>query len=132
MIGGSAINHSIIFALIAFLANTGREVTKGIVDVEGDQAMGIRTVAISMGVMTAALVSVVFYLSAVIVSILPLYYGFVSFWYFPFVVVTDIGLIYISFSLIRDSSRENSRRIKNLVRMLMLCGLFGFLVGSLT
>ncbi|NIP66676.1 hypothetical protein GWN63_04665, partial [Candidatus Bathyarchaeota archaeon] len=35
----------LIFAAIAFISNTGREVAKGIVDVEGDGSQGVDTIA---------------------------------------------------------------------------------------
>jgi len=129
--GDSGLTHSLLFAIIAFLANTGREVTKGIVDVDGDRASGIRTVAVSWGPALAAWVSVACYLSAVLVSLAPVYLRLVSLWYVPFVAVTDLGLIYLSVSLLREPSRENSRTVKNRVLPLMLSGLFGFLLGSL-
>jgi geranylgeranylglycerol-phosphate geranylgeranyltransferase len=132
VIGGeTGLSHSLLFALVAFLANTGREVTKGIVDIEGDKASGIRTVAVSNGPIAASWVSVACYLSAVLVSFFPVYLGLLSLWYIPFVVVTDLGLIYLSISLIREPTRENSRTVKNRVLPLMLSGLFGFLLGSL-
>jgi geranylgeranylglycerol-phosphate geranylgeranyltransferase len=131
MAGGGAMGSSVLFALIAFMANTGREVTKGIVDVEGDRASGIKTVAVSMGPGVAVWVSVALYISAVLVSYVPVYLGLVSIWYSPFVALTDIGLMYLSYSLVVDPSRENSRRVKNRVLPLMLSGLVGFLAGSL-
>ena len=131
MAGGAALGPSLLFALIAFLANAGREVTKGIVDVEGDEALGIRTVAVSSGVAVAAWVSTIGYVSAVLVSLVPIYLDMVSLWYVPFVAITDFGLLYLSISLIRNPSRENSRRVKNGVRLMMLIGLVGFLAGSL-
>lgn len=131
MAGGGAMGSSLLFALIAFMANTGREVTKGIVDVEGDRASGIKTVAVSRGPGVAVWVSVALYISAVLVSYVPVYLGLVSIWYSPFVALTDIGLMYLSYSLVVDPSRENSRRVKNRVLPLMLSGLVGFLAGSL-
>jgi len=131
MAGGGAMGSSLLFALITFMANTGREVTKGIVDVEGDRASGIKTVAVSMGPGVAVWVSVALYISAVLVSYVPVYLGLVSIWYSPFVALTDIGLMYLSYSLVVDPSRENSRRVKNRVLPLMLSGLVGFLAGSL-
>jgi geranylgeranylglycerol-phosphate geranylgeranyltransferase len=130
-VGGSALKASLLFAVIAFLANTGREVTKGIVDLEGDRSSGVATVAVSRGPPAAAWLSALCYVSSVVFSLAPPYLGLVSLWYVPFVVVTDVGLLYLSLSLVRDPSRENSRRVKNLVRMLMVSGLFGFLAGSL-
>jgi geranylgeranylglycerol-phosphate geranylgeranyltransferase len=131
MVGGDALGPSLLFSSIAVLTCMGREVTKGIVDVEGDRASGVRTVAVSRGVKAAALLSALFYVSAVVVSILPLYFGLVSFWYVPFVAVTDLGLAYLSFSLMREPSRENSRSVKNRVLPLMMSGLLGFLAGGL-
>ncbi len=131
MVGGEALGPSLLFSSIAFLTCLGREVTKGIVDVEGDRVSGVRTVAVSRGVKAAALLSAFFYVSAVAVSILPLYFGLVSFWYVPFVAVTDFGLVYLSFSLLREPSRENGRSVKNRVLPLMMSGLLGFLAGGL-
>lgn len=39
----------VLFASMAFLSNTGREITKGIVDVKGDGAEGIKTLAVRFG-----------------------------------------------------------------------------------
>jgi geranylgeranylglycerol-phosphate geranylgeranyltransferase len=39
----------LIFASIAFLSNTGREITKGIVDVKGDATAKVRTMAVRYG-----------------------------------------------------------------------------------
>ncbi len=122
---------AILFSLIAFLSNTGREVTKGIVDIEGDRKEGVRTLAVSLGPRAASLAAVFFYLLAVAASVLPLYLNLVSIWYMPFVVVTDFGLIYGSVVLIREPSRENSRRVKNSVLYWMLIGLLAFAAGGL-
>jgi geranylgeranylglycerol-phosphate geranylgeranyltransferase len=124
-------HSAILFSLIAFLSNTGREVTKGIVDIEGDRKEGVRTLAASLGPRAASLAAVFFYLLAVAASVLPLYLGLVSIWYMPFVVVTDLGLIRGSVVLIREPSRENSRRVKNSVLYWMLMGLLAFAAGGL-
>ncbi|MFQ6052970.1 MAG: geranylgeranylglycerol-phosphate geranylgeranyltransferase [Candidatus Bathyarchaeia archaeon] len=122
---------SLLFVLMAFLSNTGREITKGIVDVEGDRSKGVRTVAVSKGVRTAASAAATIYLSAVFVSLLPIPLGLVSFWYVPFVALTDVGLVVSSYVLLRNPSQENSRSIKNRALIWMMSGLIGFLVGSL-
>ena len=54
--GGLQLNV-LLFALMAFLANTGREITKGIVDVKGDSSEGIKTLAVRFGEKTAAIVA---------------------------------------------------------------------------
>jgi len=122
---------SSIFVALAFLANTGREVTKGIVDVEGDKLKGVRTIAVSFGQQTAASLAVAFFCSAVVLSVLPWRLGLVSFWFVPFVVVTDTGLVASSVWLLRDLSRENAKRIKSLVLIWFVVGLIAFLAGTL-
>lgn len=121
---------SLIFVIIAFLSNTGREVTKGIVDVEGDRKKDVRTVAVRFGARFAAVLSVVSYVSAVVLSVLPWLWGWVSVWFVPFVVVTDVGLAVSSVWLLRDYSRENARRIKRLVLVWFVFGLLAFLAGT--
>jgi len=122
---------SLYFSLMAFLSNTGREVAKGIVDVEGDRGLGVKTVAVSRGPRVASRLAATFFLAAAATSVAPVFLGLVSLWYTPFVVVTDLGLIYGGYSLVKDPSRENSRRVKNRVLILMLVGLAGFAAGSL-
>lgn len=119
------------FSGIAFLANTGREITKGIVDVDGDKREGVRTIAVTSGEKNAARVASLFFLSAVAVSIYPIYTQLVSFWYTPFIAITDLGLIYSSYQVIRDPTRETSRQVKTMILYLMLIGLIGFAAGSL-
>jgi len=131
LVGDSAFYSSLIFTFIAFLTNTGREITKGIVDIEGDRAEGINTIAVLHGSEKAAFSSVVLYVLAVCLSAVPVLWGIVSFWYIPFILVTDAGLLYASYSLYRNFSRENSRKVKNIVRVLMIIGLLGFLAGSI-
>lgn len=122
---------SLSFSGIAFLANTGREITKGIVDVDGDRKEGVRTIAVTSGEKNAAMIASLFFLSAVLVSIYPIYSQIVSFWYIPFVAITDLGLIYSSYQVISDPTRETSRQVKTRILYLMLVGLIGFAAGSL-
>ncbi|NQT07600.1 UbiA family prenyltransferase [Candidatus Bathyarchaeota archaeon] len=131
MTGSSGLGGALLFASIVFLTNTGREITKGIVDVEGDRENNVRTVAVRSGAGAAAWASILCYVLAVAISYVPVHYGIVTFWYLPFVAVTDLGLVYLSYSLMTDHGRENSRRVKNGVRILMMFGLVGFLLGNL-
>lgn len=119
----------LLFASMAFLSNTGREITKGIVDTKGDQAEGIKTLAVRFGERAAAAVAVVFYLSAVALTPVTWFLGIVGFWFIPFVLVTDIGLIVCSVILLRDHSREKARKIKKIVLYLFLVGLLAYLFG---
>jgi geranylgeranylglycerol-phosphate geranylgeranyltransferase len=121
----------VIFAAIVFLSNMGREIAKGIVDVRGDARKHIRTVAVLRGERDAAFVSSIFFLSAVALSPFPWLWELVSDWFLPPVLLTDIGLVASSFWLMHDHSRDNARRVKNLILVWFITGLLGFLVGRL-
>ncbi len=121
----------VIFAAIVILSNTGREITKGIVDVRGDAHKHIRTVAVIRGERDAAFVSSIFFFSAVALSPFPWLLKLVSDLFLPLVLLTDIGLVASSFWLIHDHSRDNAKRVKNLVLVWFITGLLAFLVGRL-
>ena len=129
-IGTLALNV-LLFASMAFLANTGREVTKGIVDTRGDRVEGIKTLAVRFGEGKAAVVAVVFYLSAVALTPVTWMLGLVGFWFIPVVLVTDIGLVVCSAILLLNHSREKARKIKNTVLLLFLVGLLAYIFGVL-
>jgi len=119
----------LLFASMAFLSNTGREITKGIVDVKGDSAKNVKTLAVRFGELKAAAAAASFYGFAICLSPLPVVLGLVSFWFVPFVLVTDFGLVECSVLLVKNPSRENARRIKKLVLILFIVGLLAFIFG---
>jgi len=121
----------LLFASMAFLSNTGREITKGIVDVQGDKIRNVQTLAVHYGERTAAVAATLFYFSAVLLSPLPWFLDLVSIWFLPLVLVTDFGLAASSFMLLNDYSRENARRVKQQVLACFLVGLIAFVVGNL-
>ena len=134
--GSMAVTNTIqlnvlLFALMAFLSNTGREITKGIVDVKGDSAEGIKTLAVRYGDKKAAVAASIFYISAVALTPLPLVLGLVSIWFIPLVLVTDVGLVASSLVLLRNYSRENARKIKKLVLLWFVFGLLAYIFGAL-
>lgn len=119
----------VLFASMAFLSNTGREITKGIVDVKGDSAEGVKTLAVRFGEKNAAVVAVAFFIFAVVLTPVTWVLGLVGIWFIPFVLVTDVGLILCSALLLRDHSREKARRIKKVVLYLFLVGLLAYIFG---
>jgi geranylgeranylglycerol-phosphate geranylgeranyltransferase len=118
-----------LFASMAFLSNTGREITKGIVDVNGDRAEGVKTLAVRFGEKSAAVTAVVFFIFAVALTPVTWFLGLVGVWFIPFVLVTDVGLIVCSVLLLRDHSREKARHIKKVVLYLFLVGLLAYIFG---
>jgi len=121
-----------IFFLLAFLANTAREVAKGIADVAGDSSKGIMTIAVMQGPKRAAELAAAFFVVAVLLSFLvPVLDQRVSMLYYPIVVVADLGFFYSSYRLIRDPTATTVRKVKSQVLIWMLLGLVGFFVGGI-
>src|SRR5881409_1909903 len=91
-----------IFSILAFLANLGREVAKGIPDAQGDRELGVNTLAVSHGPRFAARVSSSLFVLAASLSILPLLpwgLGGVSILYVPGVALADLGFVYSAWRL---------------------------------
>ena len=134
--GGLAVNNLrpllFIFFLLAFLANTAREVAKGITDVAGDSSKGIMTIAVTQGPKRAAQLAATFFVAAVLLSFLaPVFDQKVSLFYYPGVVIADLGFLYSSYQLIHDPAATTVRRVKSQVLVWMLLGLVGFFMGGI-
>jgi len=128
VIGVFSLNN-FLFAAMAFLSNTGREVIKGIVDTSGDKIHGIKTIAVLWGEKRAAYVASMLYLCAVILSTVPWILGLVSIRYLALVGMTDTGFIFTSIFLSNNPSRERARRVKRTVLIWMLLAMLAFLSG---
>ncbi len=128
---GSLSGALIVFSLMAFLANTGREVTKGIADIEGDKIKDVRTLAVTCGSKKAARIAAAFYLAAVAVSPVPLISGWLSPLYGITVSAADLGFLYSSTRLFFGISPREALSIKSWVLLWMALGLASFLIGAL-
>lgn len=121
----------LIFAMLAFLSSLGREIVKGIVDVAGDTARGVKSVAVTKGNSNAAAQGAAFFLLAVVLSVLPIGLHMVSQYYIPIVVICDIGFLLTSYSLVTNPTPGNAKRNKKYVLVWMTFGLLAFLIGTL-
>ena len=132
--GGLAVDNLrpllFIFFLLAFLANMAREIAKGIADIVGDSAKGVRTVAVVMGTSPAARMTASLFAVAVVLSFTAPLFDNVSLFYYPGVAVADVGFLYSSYRLLRDQTPKTVRAVKTQVLFWMLLGLVGFLMGG--
>jgi len=119
-----------VFALLAFLAGMGREVIKGMADIEGDSRGGVRTLAVTRGLSTASKTGALFFGLAVLLSAIPIIFGMVSWLYVPIVLVCDTGFLYSAYSIVKDPSPRNALRSKNQALGWMLLGLIAFIAGG--
>lgn len=111
-----------IFALVAFLAALGREILKGIVDLEGDRRVGVRTIAATKGEAFAARLSSSILLAAVALSVVALAFvkETVLVAYTVLVSATDALFAYVAARLFLNSERSTAQR----GRLITLAGMF--------
>jgi geranylgeranylglycerol-phosphate geranylgeranyltransferase len=121
----------VIFSIIIFLANTGREITKGIVDIPGDRVRRVMTIAVRYGGKTAAEYAFSFYIAAVILSFLPYILGISGKTYLALVTIVDILIVLSSLELLRRPDKTTANRVKRRVLYAMLLGLIAFALSSL-
>ncbi|BAA79070.1 probable (S)-2,3-Di-O-farnesylgeranylglyceryl synthase [Aeropyrum pernix K1] len=121
-----------VFSTMVFLAVLGREVAKGVPDVEGDKAAGVRTVAVVFGKKTAAAVASALYLASAALGYIPLIYGYVDpLIYTPFILLLTLLVLREALLIVKRPTRENVLAHKNRVLGYMLIGLIAFALGTL-
>jgi len=94
-----------IIALIAFIAGSGREIMKDVMDFEGDKVKGVKSFPKYIGVRKSNIIAAFFYIIAVVLSLIPffnenfeLYY--LNYYYLTIVFITDTMLLSTSLHLI--------------------------------
>ncbi|MDY6930390.1 MAG: UbiA family prenyltransferase [Halobacteriota archaeon] len=123
----------IILSMITFLAGLGREIMKGIIDVEGDALRDVKTIARVYGVKRAGTVSVILYLTSVLLSLLPFIYdlgGFRNYRYLVLVCLADITFIYSCLKLFGSEDRDTINGLRKTTIIAMLFGLIAFFTGG--
>jgi geranylgeranylglycerol-phosphate geranylgeranyltransferase len=120
-----------IFASLAFLSSLGREIVKGIVDVAGDSARGVKSLAATRGNAKAAKVGAILFCTAVALSALPAILGMVSEYYLPLVAICDIGFLLTAYSVLTNPTPRNAKRSKKYILIWMTFGLLAFVIGTL-
>ncbi len=118
-------------ALTSFLAATGREVVKTISDVEGDEARRVNSVARVYGSHAAAIVGGVLFLGAASSTVLPIVTGEVGVVFSTLILLPDVLFIYAAVKIIRDSTKTNALKIKNLTLIGMIIGMLVFIIGGI-
>ncbi|RLF99391.1 MAG: hypothetical protein DRN49_04435 [Thaumarchaeota archaeon] len=120
------------FAIPVYLSVLGREIIKGISDVEGDALKGIRSIARTKGKRFAGMLGGALYIAAVSVSPFPYILDLVSWPYIVIVLLADIGFIYSAISIVKNPSRAEALKVKKMSLLWMLIALIAFIMGSIT
>ncbi|MGC9554986.1 MAG: UbiA family prenyltransferase [Thermoplasmatota archaeon] len=128
---------SIIYfiALIAFLSGVAREITKDVMDLEGDAVRKTRSFPLYVGKRIATVIAFCFYLTAVALSLVPFalhvddaYYR--DYVYLAVVLVTDVMLVYTAALSVIRLDTEHLNRSRKISLAAIFIGLLAFMVGA--
>jgi geranylgeranylglycerol-phosphate geranylgeranyltransferase len=135
-LGNYFLNLAYLLALTSFLAGLGREVLKGIADIEGDKLRKIKTVALSRGARAAKNLSSALFVLAVASSILPILFRLLGsgsglYVYVGLVLIPDAIFVYLAFRTLSMKANSESLRLKGIALLGMLFGLLAYLAAGL-
>jgi geranylgeranylglycerol-phosphate geranylgeranyltransferase len=129
--GGRVLDSLLLFmASTSFLAGVGREVVKAMADVPGDQKRGVRSYASVHGLKAAAALGALFFLGAVVTSLLPLMVIPVSTLYRVGVVLPDAAFVYLAYRILTHADVKGALSVKKTALLGMLVGLIVFIGGA--
>ncbi|MDH7517994.1 MAG: UbiA family prenyltransferase [Candidatus Thermoplasmatota archaeon] len=123
-----------IIALIAFLAGSGREIMKDVMDYEGDKKLGVKSLPKYIGARKSNILSAIFYITAVALSFLPFFMREFSIYYlnYPYlylIFVTDTMLLGTALQLI-FKKKANLKFYRKFTLAAIFLGLIAFLIGA--
>jgi len=140
LFGGAMINPDIpkiiyFIASMAFLSGIGREITKDLMDIEGDALRNTKSLSMYIGEKNAMRVASSLYLGAVSLSFLPFFFNFGelyfhNFRYLSIVLISDLIFFHISVRMIFFDKTEDVGTHRKSSLIAASLGLAAFLVGA--
>jgi geranylgeranylglycerol-phosphate geranylgeranyltransferase len=123
-----------IVALIAFLAGSGREIMKDVMDFKGDKEKGVKSFPKYIGIRNSNMLSAFFYIIAITLSFLPFFldnftFYYQNYYYLALILLTDTMLLSTSLQLI-FKKRVNMKFYRKFTLIALFVGLLAFLIGA--
>ena len=125
------------FVTMIFFSALGREVLKGVMDIEGDKAQGVKTIAVRYGAKNAAIFCSVLFIIAVPFSPIPLFLTFLkrstiaSVFYVVSISITLLLLLYSGFTLVIDPSKETGIKGRKRTKLAFWSLVLGFFMATI-
>lgn len=124
LLGGAIVGNiekTYALAGMAILVNIGREITKDIEDMEGDE--GRRTLPMIIGKRNAGIMASVFYIAGPVLSVWPMFTDMFTSLYYS-VLIPDAMFLYAAYILF-----SNPHRSQKVAKYAMLVALVAFILG---
>jgi len=128
----SANQVAILIFFLIFLSNTGREITKGIADAEGDKHKNVKSVALLFGAKKAAVLASIFFCLTTITG--PMFYHSLNISN-PIIILPTIlgemGFMLSAYKLLHNQSPEGALQVNRQVNIWMIILLVVLILGNL-
>jgi 4-hydroxybenzoate polyprenyltransferase len=126
-----------IIALIAFLAGSGREIMKDVMDFKGDKEKGVKSFPKYIGIRKSNILAACFYLVAIALSFLPFFMSkydiyYMNYYYLFPVLITDTMLLSTSLQLFfkKQVHMVHMKLYRRFTLIAIFIGLLAFLLGA--
>ena len=118
------------FALIGFFIDLGEEIAGDAMDIEGDKKRGSKSVAIVRGRSFALVISGLLFGLVVLISFIPVIYGWLGASYLLMIFITDTLIVVFTIRLLK--SKTSAEGIKSMRGIYLggLVGMLAFIIGQ--
>ncbi len=121
----------IVIAIITFCGVMGRELVKGIMDIEGDKAAESKTFAVQFGPIRATQLATLFFAILIFLIPFPMIIKFHNnFLYLVLMIITVLILLYTVYMLYNDPSVESGKKARSYTRNALWVGSSAFFIGG--
>ena len=122
---------SLIPAVFAFLFHMGREIIKDIQDLKGDLFLNVASLPTRFGLRFSLSFTTIIFSSLMLLTSLPYLFNIFSLVYLIVVILgVDLVLLYVLWSMWKDSSTSNLGRLSIILKIDMLLGLAAIYLGK--
>jgi geranylgeranylglycerol-phosphate geranylgeranyltransferase len=120
-----------LLALGAFLIDLAEEIAGDAMDMEGDRLLGSQSLALRFGRRTALNISAGIFTLLLLLTPLPLFFGWMGIQYLLAILVADSGLIYFTIKLLRSQSSKEGVSAMRGIYLGFLAGMLVYILGYL-
>ena len=127
----------VAFGLVIFFTALGREVLKGVMDVEGDKQAGVKTISIRYGPKNAARLTLLFFIIGLLFSPLPVLYGLIGYplsaiIFIIAIIAMDFMIFKAGIALIYTPTIEVGIRGRKETKLAFWFVVIGFFISAIT
>jgi geranylgeranylglycerol-phosphate geranylgeranyltransferase len=116
------------YSVMTFLAVLGREIVGDMMDVKGDAARDVKSVARVYGINAAGVLAALCFLVTVSVTVIPFLVGWLGVWYLLLISICDGFFVYVSVRLLQG--QRSFSTVWRYIYVAMLIATVAFIVGG--